>query len=89
MLNIEVSWLCSFGSLDCELTCYFSEVTRLSQFLLLSLLLSALLLLPHDLRLSLDGSPPEGSFPQFGNLDQGDLGHLESVLSRLHVRQVG
>ena len=84
--GFEVCWVLF---VPCELTCYFSEVTRLSQFLLLSFLLPALLLLPHNLRLSLDGSSPDDSLPQFGNLDQRDLGHLKSVLPLLHVRQVG
>ena len=72
--------------------CDFSEVALLALPLLLAFLLSALLLLPHDVRLSLDGSSPDAShrsLPQFRDLDQWDLGHLECVLSRLHVGQVG
>ena len=85
--------------------CDFSEVAFLALPLLLTLLLPALLLLPEDLRLPLDGAPldaasvlPHGhtvhpvgqpAVPQPGDGNIGNVGHLEVVIPFSHALHVG
>merc|ERR1719427_2527167 len=86
------------GYLGSSQTCDFSEIAGVAEFLLLSFLLPALLLLSQNLRLPLDGAALDvpavlahgdwDSLPQLGDHHVGYLGHLERVLPLLHSRHV-